>query len=126
MARFRSPSGRAYDSLSPAERRRTAILVDNYGEAAALDLYGTPYGLPPALSGHNEYYLWRLRGEEPRDIVCVQTDPAVLRPYCARMTVLGTTHSRYAREFENGRAIALCRSVHPSLEALRPSLERVI
>ena len=31
---------------------------NNYGEAAAIDVFGRGLGLPPAVSGHNNYYLW--------------------------------------------------------------------
>jgi hypothetical protein len=118
--------GGAYDALPPRERARTAIVVSNYGEAAALDIYGGEYDLPGALSGHNQYYLWGLRGQHPVDVLRVQAHPEDLRPYCASMVVLGTTESRYARAFENGNVIALCRGVHPSLAALWPRLKRTI
>ena len=110
----------AYDTLSPADRATTSIVVDNYGEAAAIDLYGPALGLPPALSGHNQYGLWGTRGQTPRDILRVQNDPDKLRPYCARMHVIATTASTYARAFENGKAIAFCRGLHPSLAQLWP------
>ena len=118
--------GVAYDALPPAERARTAIVVDNYGEAAALDIYGAPYGLPPALSGHNQYFFWRLRGQHPLDVLRVQFHPDRMRPHCTELTRFGPTHSRYARDFENGRTIALCRDIHPSLETLWPTFEHII
>ncbi|MGH7727388.1 MAG: glycosyltransferase family 39 protein [Vulcanimicrobiaceae bacterium] len=118
--------GTAYDALPAAERARTAIFTDNYGEAAALDLYGAPYHLPPALSGHNQYYFWGLRGQHPANVVSIQDDPASLRPYCERVRVMGITRSRYARDFENGKTIAFCRGVHPSLATLWPKLNHFI
>jgi hypothetical protein len=30
----------------------------NYGEAAAVDFFGAPWGLPPAISAHENYFLW--------------------------------------------------------------------
>jgi 4-amino-4-deoxy-L-arabinose transferase-like glycosyltransferase len=112
----------AYDTIPPADRAATSILVDNYGEAAAIDLYGPAYGLPPALSGHNQYGLWGPRGQTPRNLLRVQNDPEKLRPYCAQMRVVATTESTYARAFENGKAIAFCRDLHPPLAQLWPDL----
>jgi hypothetical protein len=50
----------------------------------------------------------------------VTDDPASLRRYCATVTILGMTESHYARSFENGKSIALCLALHPSLQTLWP------
>ena len=123
---FVAEVGVAYARVPPAARARTSLVVDNYGEAAALDLYGAAYHLGPALSGHNQYFLWGPRGQAATDLVRIQADPERLRPYCAELVVLGTTHARYARDFENGKTIALCRGLHPSLSAIWPTLKRYI
>ena len=47
-----------YHSLPAEERSRAAILAADYGEAAALDVYGRRDGLPPALCGQNQHFLW--------------------------------------------------------------------
>ena len=49
---------RVYDGLPASERSQACILAQNYGEASALDLYRTAYGLPPVISGHNSWFLW--------------------------------------------------------------------
>src|ERR1044071_1559708 len=49
---------RVYTSLPPDEQKRAAIFCQNYGEAGAIDFFGPKYGLPPALSGHQNYFLW--------------------------------------------------------------------
>ena len=48
----------AYDKLPADQRAQACILTLNYGEASALNFLGTKYGLPSAISGHNNYYLW--------------------------------------------------------------------
>jgi hypothetical protein len=47
-----------YRSLPTEERAHACIFTINYGEASALNLLGPRYHLPPAISGHNNYYLW--------------------------------------------------------------------
>ncbi|MET3471787.1 4-amino-4-deoxy-L-arabinose transferase-like glycosyltransferase [Novosphingobium sp. 1529] len=111
----------AWASIPASERAVTAIKVDNYGEAAALDIYG--HGLPPALSGHNQYYLWGLRGQHPIHVLSVQDDLAAMQPYCRKVTLLGQTWSRYAMAYENGKVIALCENVKPSLTEMWPDLK---
>jgi 4-amino-4-deoxy-L-arabinose transferase-like glycosyltransferase len=49
---------RVYDALPPAERAQACIFTQNYGEASALNFLGPAYHLPPAVSGHNSYFIW--------------------------------------------------------------------
>jgi len=71
-----------FAGLPPAERERAAVFAPNYGEEAALDLYGRPLGLPPAASAHNQYFLW---GPPPGrgEVVIVVSDE---REDCGRGT----------------------------------------
>ena len=57
-----------YGRLPAAEKPRTAILVGNYGEAGAINLYGRRQGLPEVISGINTYW-WRGYGTQPPEIV---------------------------------------------------------
>jgi hypothetical protein len=47
---------RVYNGLPAEERAKAAIFGQNYGQAAAIDFFGPKYGLPPALSGHQNYF----------------------------------------------------------------------
>ncbi len=47
-----------YNSLPEDIRSQTAIFGQSYGQAGAIDLFGPKYGLPPAISGHQSYFLW--------------------------------------------------------------------
>src|ERR1043165_9904458 len=51
-----------YDKLPPADRARCFIFGQNYGEAGAIDWFGPRYGLPKAISGHQNYFFWGPRG----------------------------------------------------------------
>jgi len=50
--------GAGLRQLPPEEQKRAAIFCQNYGEAGAIDFFGSKYGLPPALSGHQNYFYW--------------------------------------------------------------------
>ena len=112
----------AWDRIPPADRPRTAILLDNCGEAAALDIYGRPAGLPPSLSGHNQYGLWGRRGQNPQNLVVVKRDLTALQPHCGSIEVLAVTASRFAVAQENGTMIALCRGLKQPLTTLWPRI----
>jgi hypothetical protein len=59
-----------YANIPTDEKPRTAILAGNYGEAGALELYGTAYGLPPVISGANSMWA-RGYGDPPPETVIV-------------------------------------------------------
>ena len=53
---------RAFQSLPPDEQRVATLYGGNYGEAGAVDFFGRRWGLPPAWSGHNAYFMWGAPG----------------------------------------------------------------
>jgi 4-amino-4-deoxy-L-arabinose transferase-like glycosyltransferase len=50
--------GEAHARLSPAEREQAVILGSWFGDTGAVNLLGAEDGLPSAISGHNNYWLW--------------------------------------------------------------------
>lgn len=64
-----------YAELPAEEQAQAAILTTNYGEAGAIDFFGRQAGLPPAISGHNHYYLWG-PGPETGAVVITVNYPA--------------------------------------------------
>src|SRR5258708_33528614 len=47
-----------FHSLPVSDQSKAAILARNYGQAGAIEYFGSSYGLPRPISGHNNYYLW--------------------------------------------------------------------
>ncbi|HTP60215.1 MAG TPA: glycosyltransferase family 39 protein [Spirochaetia bacterium] len=47
-----------YNGLSAEDKKKVGIWGDWYGPAGAIDVLGAKYGLPHAVSGHMNYYLW--------------------------------------------------------------------
>ncbi len=103
-----------YNALPPADRAKTAIFASNYGEASAIDVYGSH--LPPALSGNNQYYLWGPRGYDGSVVIGVDVTAADWSTICDSVKPIarfGT--SPYAMPYEVNRPIVLCRGMHPPL-----------
>jgi 4-amino-4-deoxy-L-arabinose transferase-like glycosyltransferase len=59
-----------YNRLSPEEKAECVIGARNYGEAGAIDFFGRQYGLPNAISDHNNYWIWG-PGEKPGTLLLV-------------------------------------------------------
>jgi 4-amino-4-deoxy-L-arabinose transferase-like glycosyltransferase len=111
-----------YASLPPSDRAQVAIYASNYGDASAIDVYGT--NVPPALSGNNQYYLWGPRDYDGSLVIAVNVDPARWAQFCDSAQVVarfGT--SPYAMPYETNRPIVLCRGMHPSLAQLWPQFK---
>jgi hypothetical protein len=114
--------GDVYRGLPPADRAKAAIFASNYGEAAAIDFYGS--GLPPALSGNNQYYLWGPRGYDGSVVIAVNVDPQAWAALCDSARVVakyGT--SPYVMPYEHERPILVCRGMHPPLPIVWPQFK---
>jgi hypothetical protein len=105
-------------ALPPDERAHAAILAANYGEAAALDFYGKADGLPPAIGGQDQYFLWGPRGADGRVIIHVNGDSERWRSLCASLDIAGTFGAPYAMPYENQRPILVCRGFRADLAAV--------
>jgi hypothetical protein len=110
-------------ALPPDERADAAIFVMNYGEAGAIDLLGRRHGLPPATSGHNNYWLWGPRGASGRVVIIVGGDEADHRGECLSVERAGTTDCDYCMPYEDDQPIFVCRGLRTPLADLWPRLK---
>jgi hypothetical protein len=113
-----------YRSLPENDRRQTAIIASNYGEAAAIDVYGRADGLPPALSGENQYFLWGTRGFDGDIVIHINGDPQRWRRLCKSVEIIATFGVSYAMPYESGRPIFVCRGLRTSVAQIWPRFKR--
>jgi 4-amino-4-deoxy-L-arabinose transferase-like glycosyltransferase len=113
-----------YYALPAPQRDRAAIVTGNYGEAAAIDFFGSEYGLPPALSGHNNYWLWGTHGYSGAVVIDVHGD-------CGRTAFPGLFRSArlvarfdppWVISYEQNIPISLCEGITMPLSRLWPKL----
>jgi hypothetical protein len=109
---------KAHAGLAAEERPRAAILAPNYGVAGAIDQLGGRYGLPPASSGHNNYWLWGPRGGDGDPTIVVGRSEAELRRWWADVTRVGVTECDYCMPYENGQPIWVARRPRAPLREL--------
>ena len=101
-----------YETMPPDQRAATVIFTGSYGEAGAVDVLGPSAGLPPAVSGHNNYWLW---GPPTRHgpVIGVGHVEDSLRVICPSLAQVGTVSNPYGVENEElGQPLWLC--VEPS------------
>jgi len=101
--------GRAYQSLSPEERADAVFFANNFGEAAAVDIFAKPWGLPPSISTHNNYYLWGPRGHSGDIVIHLGGSREELLKVYASVEPMGKTDNPWAAPRETGQTIWICR-----------------
>jgi hypothetical protein len=80
----------AYQQLPPEEQRSCAIFGQYYGQAGAIDFFGSKMGLPPAISGHQSYFYWGPRGYSGDCMIVMDDSPERLGELYERAEKVGT------------------------------------
>ena len=81
----------AWNQLSPDERHDCGIFAQDYGQAGAIDFLGRRYGLPPALSGHQTWFLWGPRGYSGNCLIVLDDDRETLGRLWSHVEYVGTS-----------------------------------
>ena len=112
-----------YHRLPASEQSVCAILAGNYGEAGAIDLLGAHYGLPKAISGHNNYHLWGPRGYTGERVILFGENAEQIKTMFADVKQVATVISPLAAPAERSLPVYLCRKPKKSLAVLWPGLK---
>jgi hypothetical protein len=96
-------------SLEPAERESARILGLNYGVAGAVDYFGPELGLPPAISTHNNYWLWGTGDWDGSVVVIKGSSVEALSRYYAEVEQVATFDCDYCMPYEDNAPIFVCR-----------------
>lgn len=114
---------RVYFALPPAERNRTAVYADTYGDAGALDFFGPRYGLPPAISSQNNYYLWGTRDYDGSTLIAIgATRINRLRAFYRSVNLAATSTEPYKWVVEGPAPIYVLRDPVAPLPLIWPAL----
>jgi hypothetical protein len=112
-----------YFSLPQNVRASTAIYADTYADAGALDFFGPRYGLPPAISSQNSYYLWGTRGNSGATLIAIgATRIGRLRQFYRSVVLVRTSAEPYKWIVEGPAPIYFCRDPVAPLSEIWPHL----
>ncbi len=114
---------RVYNGLPAELRSRTAIFGQTYGQAGAIDLFGPRYGLPPAISGHQNYFLWGPRDYTGESMIVMGDEREVLERQFASVEKVGRVENHYAMPY-NHIDIFYCRGLRAPLADAWPKVKR--
>ena len=105
---------RVYQSLPPDERARAVFLGGNYGEASAIEVLDRHR--PPAISGHNSYFLWGPRGHDGSVVIRLGGNREALLKAYTSVEAAAVFENARAMPYESGLTIWICRGRHPTLD----------
>jgi len=110
-----------YRALPADEQKEAVFIGNNYGEAAAIDVLGRPLGLPPAVSSHNNYFLWGPLGHDGSVVIRLGGRLEDLLKLYASCTDAGVTGNPWAMPYENRKTLWVCRGRQPPMDKAWPS-----
>lgn len=105
---------RVYHSLTPEEQAKAAIFSNGWGEAVAIDFFGPKYGLPKAISPHNQYWIWGPRDYTGEIMIVLRSDGRGDREHFQSVQDMGAVEHPYSRRDEWFH-IFLCRGLKMDL-----------
>ncbi|HUM06254.1 MAG TPA: glycosyltransferase family 39 protein [Terriglobales bacterium] len=108
-----------YNSMSPEERAKTAILGGNYGSAGAIDFFGGRYGLPKAISAHQNYFYWGFRDYTGESIIMLNWPVEGAQHWCQSVEKGPVIFHPYTMSWEH-YTILKCRGLKKPLEEAWP------
>ncbi|MCU0286766.1 MAG: glycosyltransferase family 39 protein [Acidobacteria bacterium] len=117
---------KAYNTLSPGEKKSCIIYGNNYGEAGAVNFFGKKYGLPPAYSGHNNFYFWPPETVKADVIIIIGGSKEDHEKSVENVIEIDRTDCQYCMPYENNRPIYIGRGFKYSLEQIWPTVKKFI
>lgn len=117
---------RIYWALPTEDRAGCAILAGNYGEAGAIDYYGPRLGLPKAISGHNNYFLWGPREYTGACVIAFGERAPLYKDLFAEARLVAVLGSPHAMPVEQNVPVYVCRNSREPLAALWPQFKLII
>ncbi len=114
----------AWNRIPAAERPGCGIFAQDYGQAGAIDFLGRRDGLPPALSGHQTYYLWGPRGYSGNCLIILDDTRERLEELFEHVEFVGISADN-AYALERQIPVYICRGAKfGSLETIWPQLKK--
>ena len=119
---------KAYHDLDLKDRGRCAILCGNYGEAGAINFFGAACGLPNAITGHNNHFLWGPRGADGSVMLVYSraSQRARLEALFESVAEVGRFEHPLVVPNQNHRILYSCRGLKKPMDAFWKSLKTFI
>jgi hypothetical protein len=111
----------AYWALPEDERAKAVFAGNNYGEAAAVDVFGDR--MPPSISGHNNYFIWGPHGHDGSVVIRLTGKPEAVKEAYEQVDIVGKIDNPYAMPDETNLYVVVCHNRKSSLIADWPQFK---
>jgi hypothetical protein len=98
-----------YNGLPAEERADAGIYATSYAHAAAVDMFGPAYGLPPAVSGNLTYYLWGPGTSSWEVMVVIASKTNEMAPFFERCEMKSAVTNEFTLQYHK-MYIFICRN----------------
>ena len=98
----------AYDTLPANLKSQACIFTSNYGEASAVNFFGEGRGLPKAISGHNNYYVWGPDSCTGQVLITIGISLSTMQQAYRNVTTLMMNECSYCISYEQVLPVYLC------------------
>src|SRR5262245_7102797 len=102
---------RIWNQLSPRDHKRCRIFGGNYGVAGAISFLGKPYGLPPAISSHNNYWLWGPGDFSGECLIMLGGSQERKKRFFEIVEPVGQIDCGYCMPYENHKTVFIARKL---------------
>ncbi|NOU38763.1 MAG: hypothetical protein HOO89_08615 [Ferruginibacter sp.] len=112
---------KVYDSLPESEKQNCLIWGKHYGQAGAINLFGSAYNLPKVFSYHGSFYSWAPYGEMPNTTIALSYQVGnFFNPYFDEVILVKTIYNPYAdTEEELYQRIYICKNPKQNFKKMK-------
>jgi hypothetical protein len=112
-----------YESLPPRDQKLACVFGQNYGQAGAIDFFRKDFYLPPAISGHNSYFIWGPGSCTGQVLIVIEGEKERLEEIFEEATMAALFTCQDCMPYENNKPIWVCRRPRISMEAVWPQVK---
>jgi 4-amino-4-deoxy-L-arabinose transferase-like glycosyltransferase len=116
----------AHATLSEEERTGTAVFGSWFGDTGAVNFFGREVGLPPAISGHNNYWIWGPREFSGDVMIVIAPSDSQLVELFERVDRVAGVGCRYCMPDTSRLSVYVCRGLRQRLPEVWPRLKQYI
>jgi hypothetical protein len=113
-----------HNKLTSEEQKTCAIFGQNYGQAGAIDFFGTKMGLPAAISAHQNYFYWGSRGYTGECMIIMDDRPERMRELFESVEFAGRVEHPLSMPYEHFDVYVCRRPKFGTLAKIWPGIKK--